>query len=130
MTTLTRLDRAGGMPKASWRRVTSPPSLAMSLSCKVTLAARGQQHAHGAAFAHQLGVALGGEGLEGDVVAEQRHDLVGGGGGDLEGGVELRDLVLHGAGVSGGDDGDGVRDGGRGGVIGERREGRSAEGEE
>ena len=98
------------MPKASCRRVTSPPSLAMSLSCRATLPRAGSSTPTVPAFAHQPGLAFGGEGLQGDVVAEQRHDLVGGRGRDLEGRVELGDLVLHRAGVGGGEDGDGVRE--------------------
>ena len=41
-----------------------------------------QQHAHRAAFAHQPGLAFRGEGLQRNVFAEQRHDLVGGRGRD------------------------------------------------
>ena len=66
-------------------------------------AARGQKDGNRPPLTHQLRAAGGGEGLHRDVIAEQRQGLIRCGGRDNKCRLELRDLVLHAAGVTGAD---------------------------
>ena len=79
------------------------------------LALARQPQAHAAALADEARVVIDGEALHRHIVAEERERVVGRGAGDLEGDVELRDLLADAAGVGRGGDGHlGIRHAGAG----------------